>query len=122
VNLDASTVSRIVAGCVSLACTVIVLRLGRRGRLSFRYTVGWILLFGMGVLSALVLPLVEPIADTLEVTPAAIVAVLGLLLLLAICVQLSVSISGTQEQIRRLSEKIAMLESQVRPEDNDSAE
>jgi hypothetical protein len=84
--------------------------------------VGWILLFGMGVLSALVLPLVEPIADTLEVTPAAIVAVLGLLLLLAICVQLSVSISGTQEQIRRLSEKIAMLESQVRPEDNDSAE
>lgn len=92
------------------------LRLGRRGRLSFRYTVGWILLFGVGALSALLLPLVEPVADFLNITPAAVVAVLGLLLLLAICVQLSVSISGSQEQIRRLSEKIALLEAKV--EDN----
>lgn len=115
-RFDATDVSRIVAGCLSLACTLGCLRLGRRGRLSFRYTVGWIFLFGVGALSALLLPLVEPVADFLTITPAAVVAVLGLLLLLAICVQLSVSISGSQEQIRRLSEKIALLEAKV--EDN----
>lgn len=112
-KLNASDIIRIVAGCMSLGCTLGCLRLGRRGRLSFRYTVGWTILFGMGVLSALLLPVVAQLADLINVTPAAVVAVLGLLLLLAICVQLSVSISGSQEHVRRLSEKIALLEARV---------
>lgn len=120
-DIATTDVLRVVAGGLSLACLLTCLRLGRRGRLSFRYTLGWTALFGVGTISALLLPLVEPLADALSITPAAVVAILGLLLLLAICVQLSISISGIQEQSRRLSEKIALLESSVERMTDDSS-
>lgn len=112
-DLATTDVLRVIAGTLSLACLLTCLRLGRRGRLSFRYTLGWTALFGVGTFSSILLPLVEPLADALEITPAAIVSILGLLLLLGICVQLSISISGIQEQTRRLSEKIALLEASI---------
>ena len=87
-------------------------RLGKKGKLSFRYATGWILLFGVGLFSVVLIPIDGPIGELLELSPAAIIAGLGLLLLLAICIQLSVSISGLQEQVRTLGEEIAILKSQ----------
>ena len=68
--------------------------LARRGRLSFRYTVGWLVLCLLGIGA--------------------------IILLLAICVQFSISISGMQEQIRRLTEEAA--ETKLRFEEHQSRE
>jgi uncharacterized membrane protein YfcA len=90
---------------VSLAMSVYVL--ARRRRLSFRYTVGWLVLCLVGITAGASVPIVQPLADKLKVTPAALLSLGAVVLLLAICLQLSISISGMQEQIRRLTESAA---------------
>lgn len=107
--MDAELFKQLVSAGLSFVYVIVCYRLGAKGKLSFRYTTGWILLFGVGLSSALLIPIVEPTAEYLELSPAAVVAGVGLVLLLAICVQLSVSISGLQEQVRALSEEIAIL-------------
>lgn len=119
---DSAALGRLLVGLFSLAGAVGTYLLGKRGRLTFRYTVGWLSLFSIGVLSAVLLPIVEPLAEFLGVTPAAIVAILGLMLLLAICVQLSISISGLQEQNRRLSEIVAVLKFKIGERDDPRGE
>ncbi len=83
--------------------------LARRSRLSFRYALGWLLLFVPGFFSVVLLPLTAPISNALAITPAALLAVSFMTVLVAICIQLSISISGLQEQIRTLSEEAAQL-------------
>ena len=94
---------------VSALFVVFVYLLARRSRLSFRYALGWLLLFVPGFLSVVLLPLTEPISKALAITPAALLAVGFMTVLVAICIQLSISISGLQEQVRSLSEEIAQL-------------
>ena len=93
-----------IAGAI-LAASVYML--ARRGRLSFRYTVGWLVLCLVGITAGASVPLVQPLAERLKVTPAALLSLGAVVLLLAICVQFSISISGMQEQIRRLTEEAA---------------
>ena len=63
------------------------------------------------------MPAVEPISIALQISPAALLAAAGIMLLILICVQLTISISGMQQQIRKLSEELSlrqvMLESQI---------
>jgi hypothetical protein len=67
------------------------------------------LLFVPGFLSVVLLPLTEPVSKALAITPAALLAVSFMIVLVAICIQLSISISGLQEQVRSLSEEVAQL-------------
>ena len=83
-----------------------VYMLARSGRLSFRYTVGWLALCLFGITAGASVPIVQPLAEKLKVTPAALLSIGAIFLLLAICVQFSISISGMQEQIRRLTEEV----------------
>ena len=94
--------------------------LARRGRLSFRYTVGWLVLCLLGITAGASLQIVQPLAERLKVTPAALLSIGAIILLLAICVQFSISISGMQEQIRRLTEEAA--ETKLRFEEHLSRE
>ena len=87
-----------------------VLFLSRRGRLSFRYTAGWLGFFLLSGFLGLFSPLTQPMARWLGVTPGVVLTFAAAVALLAICIQLSISISGLQEQIRRLSEDLAILE------------
>lgn len=89
-----------------------VLFLSRRGRLSFRYTAGWLAFFSLAGFLGLFSPLTQPTARWLGVTPGVVLTFAAAVALLAICIQLSISISGLQEQIRRLSEDLAILEEQ----------
>ncbi len=82
--------------------------LARRQLLSFRYAAGWLALFGLGALSSALLPAAQPLASLIQVTPGIVVSAGAVLALLGICVQLSISISGLQEQVRTLSEEIAL--------------
>jgi hypothetical protein len=94
-------------GCVFFL--VAIYSLTRRQRLTFRYAMGWLTLGILGILSISLIPFASHIAKVLHVSPAAVVAVSAVALVLAICVQLSISISGMQQQIRRLAEEIALL-------------
>lgn len=116
------TLQIITIAIVSAWIGLLVLVMARRQRLSFRYAIGWLLFLGLGAVSALLLPAVQPIARELGVTPGVVVSSLAVIALLAICIQLSVSISGLQEQVRTLAEESALLrtellaESQTEPE------
>jgi hypothetical protein len=63
----------------------------------------------MGMFAGLFIPVVTPLSKNLKITPAALIAVGALGVLVLICVQLSASISALQEQVRRLAEQIAHL-------------
>ena len=96
---------------VALTATVVavaVAGLARKQLLTFRYAIGWMSLALIGVLSSLFLQLVEPLANSLKLSPIAIVSAVGLLLLVVICIQLSISISGLQNQVRWLAESHAI--------------
>ena len=98
----------IIIGASSALFAVIVYLLARRQALSFRYAVGWLALLTVGALSSVLIPAAQPLATFVGVTPGVIVSAAGVVTLLAICVQLSISISGLQEHVRMLSEEIAL--------------
>jgi len=104
-----ATTQIIVSGVLSACLAIFVYRLARRQRLSFRYTIGWLALCSMGMFAGLFIPVVTPLSNNLKMTPAALIAVGALGVLVLICVQLSASISALQEQVRKLAEQIADL-------------
>lgn len=106
--MSTSGLQSIVIAASSLVMGGLVLALARRQRLSFRYAAGWLLLLGLGAVSSLLLPAVQPIASALGVTPGVVVSSFAVLALLAICIQLSISISGLQEHVRTLAEELAL--------------
>ena len=95
-----------------------ILAIARRQLISFRYTIGWLCLCGVTLLGALLVPVVEPIAKFLKVDPLTVVCGSAFLILLAICVQLSISISGLQRQLHDVNEVVALLRDKV---ENDPA-
>jgi hypothetical protein len=107
----------VTAAGIGTAFLALVYLLARRQMLSFRYTAGWMTLFAFLVVAVvanrLVVPVVEPVADALGTTPSVLLAVALVLLLALICIQLSISISGMQEQNRRLAERIALLQRRI---------
>ncbi len=92
----------------SVAIAIIV-RLARLGRLSFRYAIGWLSVFVLSLLSAPVLPFMNFVSRNFHLEPNSVFAVAALILLTIIAVQLSISISGLQEQVRQLNEDTAFL-------------
>ena len=120
--MSQSTAQLFVAAVFCLAFMVGVYRLARNGLLSFYYAMGWLTLFAVGILALIALPVTNKISDWLNVTPAALLAVAGLLILLVICIQLSISISGLQNQVRRLTEELAKLRLNVELRDSHRAD
>jgi hypothetical protein len=108
-DVSQEVVQMVLAGLIGAIFILVVIRLARRQRLSFRYTIGWLMLALVALCAGLLVPLVAPVADTLQVSPAALLSIVAMILLMAICVQLSISISGLQEQVRRLTEESAEL-------------
>lgn len=88
---------------------LIAVRLSRRGQLSFRYTIGWICIGALGVLSGLLVSVADDISRVLQLTPAALVGLTTIVLVLGLTMQLSISISGLQRHIRVLAEENANL-------------
>ena len=53
---------------IALTFAALVINLSRRNLLSFRYTMGWLVLLAIGAVSSLLTPLVRPVADLLGTT------------------------------------------------------
>ena len=107
------TIQFVVSGFLSACLAIYVYRLASRHLLSFRYTIGWLALSGVGIFAGFFIPILGPVTQTIKVTPAAIIAVGALVVLLLICIQLSIAISTLQEQSRTLAEQIAHLQSEL---------
>ena len=95
-----------------------ILAIARRHLISFRYTIGWLGLCAVTFLGALFVPVVEPVARFLKVDPFTVVGGSAFLILLVICIQLSISISGLQRQLHDVNEVVALLRDKV---ENDPA-
>lgn len=104
------TIQFVVSALVSACFAGYIYRLSSRHLLSFRYTIGWLALCAVGIFAGLLLPILGPISQSIKVTPAAIIAVGALVVLLLICIQLSIAISNLQERMRTLAEQIAHLQ------------
>ena len=90
-----------------------VIRLARRGLLTTRYAIGWL---GVGVLvaaAAALMPFVGRIGRLANMTPTAVLLTISSVVLLAISVQLSISVSLLQERLRTTAEAHALLANRV---------
>jgi hypothetical protein len=96
---------------------VFVLLLSKKQLLSFRYTMGWIALSALTFLGALAVPFIEPISESFRIGPFAVIGAVCLFVLLSICIQLSISISGMQRHISRLNEDLAVLRNAIEKSD-----
>jgi hypothetical protein len=104
----------ILAALTGFAFAAAILLIARRGILSMRYTIGWLFVAACVAVGGLLGWLIDPIADALDVEPVAIVVAVAVMALLAITVQLSISVSGLTEASRTLAQSIALLEQRVR--------
>lgn len=105
-----------IALLISAIFMVVIRKLARKKRLSFRYALGWLALGVTGICAALIIPFTSQIASVLNVTPAAVLGAGAIGLVIIICVQLSISISGLQEQTRVLAEEITLLKAKTEKE------
>lgn len=115
------TQQTIYAAVASLVFCVAVYRLGRNRKLSFRYTVGWLTLGAIGAVAGGLIPLTDSVARSIHIAPAALIGIGAIVLLVVLCVQLSISISGTQDHVRKLAEQIALLRGELENPNHDSS-
>ena len=118
--MSQGAIQTLIATIAGLVMATSIYSLARRGRISFRYTVGWLMLCLFGITAGASIPIVQPLAEKLKVSPAALLGIGAVFLFLAISVQFSISISGMQDQIRRLTEEAA--ETKLRLEETQSEE
>jgi Uncharacterized conserved protein (DUF2304) len=112
--MSALAVQKLLVAGMALGLATCVVGLVRSGRLAVRYGLGWLAVALAMLVAAPLLGLVETLADALGLTPTGLLigVVVGFLVL--VCLQLSVSLSGSQNQIRALSESNALLDAQLR--------
>lgn len=93
---------------VGFGFAVAVVTLSRKGRISFRYTVGWLTLCILSATGGLLLPFIEPLSKKFQLDAFSFVGALAVIVLLSLCIQLSISISGLQRLLRKLNEDFAI--------------
>lgn len=108
----------VVAAVSGIVMIGLVVGLLRRGRLTFRYALGWMTLASLGILASLFIPLFSPVANVLGFTAPAFLGLIALTSVVVISIQLSISISGLQGQVRVLVEEIARLRQLISDRDS----
>jgi hypothetical protein len=101
-------------GLGGVAFSGIVVLLARRQLISLRYALGWTAISVIGVLGALLTPLVEPLSNLFGMSPTGLLLAGATVVLLGITLQLSVSVSGLQGQVRDTAEAHALLAARLR--------
>jgi hypothetical protein len=107
--VNQETVQRIelAVGCILFG--LLVVRFSQKRRISFRYTVGWLLLCGLGIFASLLIPVFTPIAEFLKLSPTVFLIAVASVGSALLFLQLTVSISGTQRRVDSLAQENALL-------------
>lgn len=92
-----------------LVILLFILRLARRRLLTTRYALGWLGVGALIALAAVLMPFVGRLGRLANMTPTAVLLTISSVLLLAITVQLSISVSQLQERLRSTAEAHALL-------------
>src|SRR5262249_24590316 len=90
-----------------------ILRLARRRLLTTRYAVGWLVVGLIVALAAVSTPFVGKLGRFAGITPTGVLLIISSVVLLAISIQLSVSVSLLQERLRSTAEAHALLARKV---------
>ena len=106
--MSQQTVHGIEIGFVAIVFASSILYLARRQRISFRYTMGWLALCVISAFTGLLIPVLKPLATKLQLDAFTLIGSGAIVILLALCIQLSISISGLQRQVQKLNEDIAL--------------
>ena len=106
--VDQQRIQAIEIAIVACLFAIAVISLSRRGRISFRYTIGGLTLCLLSAFGGLLLPVIEPLSRKFQLDEFSLVGALAVIVLLSLCIQLSISISGLQSQLRRLNEDMAL--------------
>ncbi len=106
--MSQQVVQAIEIAAVALVFAISILYLARRQRISFRYTIGWLTLCVVSAFTGLLIPLIKPLATKLQLDAFALIGASAIIILLALCIQLSISISGMQKQLQQLNEDLAL--------------
>ena len=107
--VNQETVQRIelAVGCILFG--LLVIRFSQKRRISFRYTVGWLVLCGLGIFASLLIPVFTPIAEFFELSPTSFLVAIASVGSALLFLQLTVSISGTQRRVDSLAQENALL-------------
>lgn len=97
----------IATGGVLLAVAAITL--ARRRLITLRYMLGWLAIAVVTLVAAAASRLVQPLAELFSMTATGVLLAGATVLLIAIAIQLSISVSGLQTQLRELAEAHALL-------------
>ena len=98
---------------VAFGFAVAIVTLSRKERISFRYTVGWLTLCILSAAGGLLLPFIEPLSSKFQLDAFSLVGALAIIVLLSLCIQLSISISGLQRLVRKLNEDFALQKKEI---------
>ena len=100
-------------GLVAVGFIAHIFRLSRRGMLSFRYSIGWFSIMFIGLLAVPLAAIFSPLAETLELSPSALLAAISIISVVIILIQLSVSISGNQRKMNKLVRENALFKEKL---------
>lgn len=94
----------------------------RTQRLREKYAVVWFVV----VLGVVVLTFVPSVTGRLTAlvgveTPINLIFIIAFLVLLGVCIQLSIEITGLEEQVRTIAEELALLRLEIERQDKDEA-
>jgi hypothetical protein len=98
---------------VACGFAIAVIMLSRRNRISFRYTMGWLTLSVLSAVGGLLIPVIEPLSRKFRLDAFSLVGALAVIVLVGLCIQLSISISGLQQQLRKLNEDLALQKKEI---------
>lgn len=88
----------------------VIVWLVRHRLVTTRYALGWLAIAVFVVVGAMFSGFVSSFGEFAGMTPTAVLLAVATVVLLAIAIQLSISVSGLQSQVRDLAEAHALLE------------
>lgn len=91
-----------------LALVALVILVARRQLITVRYALGWIFIGLLVIIGSLFAGLVPGLGEIAGMTPTAVLLVGAVVVLVGIAIQLSISVSGLQRQLRDVVEREAL--------------
>ena len=112
---------RVLIAVLFVVFLVCVLKLVSRDKLLLKYSLLWLLLFAIGLVGALFPEVVYWISGlTGFISPSNFIFLISIVLLLAISLSLSVAVSRATIAIKNLTQRVAILEKELRDSRSDS--
>ena len=101
-------IAHVVFAAISGLIFLITIRnLSVHGKLTMRYTLGWLLIGFFMLGYPILLHLSQRLGRILDVQPSVILLGVPLMIVGVVCIQLSITVSGLTEQVRTLGEMVA---------------